>query len=451
MSLSSVLVIGGGGREHAIARSLKASPQVGALFCAPGNAGMARFATLVDLDLNDFDLVAKFIEQNKIHLIVIGPEAPLVAGLSDALRIKGHLVVGASQKAAQLEGSKIFAKEFMIKYGIPTADYRMFENSAEAKAFAQSAQGKKFRVLKADGLAAGKGVVVAKSIDEMVEAIEEILDGNKFGKAGNKILIEETLKGPEVSLMAMTDGKTILPFPSSQDHKRVFDGDQGPNTGGMGAYAPTPFYDESTRVLVDKYVIQNFLRGLAIEKLDFRGIIYFGLMLTKQGPKVLEFNVRLGDPEAQVVLPLIKSDMYEAFVALAEGSLEKVRLERHNGSACTVVMASGGYPGEFKKGFPIDGLETVEKENSVFVFHSGTKHLGNRIVTNGGRVLTVTGLGKTLDSAVVRAYQGVKKISFNKVHFRNDIAGKALKNKKISKRIRHMKVRHQRATAASHR
>ncbi|MCG3206041.1 MAG: Phosphoribosylamine--glycine ligase [Elusimicrobia bacterium] len=447
--LNSVLVIGGGGREHAIARSLKSSPKVGEVYCLPGNAGMASFAQIVDIDWKDFERVIRFVEEKKIVLTVIGPEAPLVAGLSDALRIKGHMVVGASQNAAQLEGSKIFAKEFMTKFGIPTADYRTFDNAAQAKMFVESRQGRKYRVLKADGLAAGKGVIVAQSTEELSRAITEIMEQKRFGDAGKKILIEEALKGPEVSLMALTDGKTLLPFPSSQDHKRVFDGDHGPNTGGMGAYAPTPFYDETIRVLVDKDIIQNFLRGLSVEKMDFRGIIYFGLMLTKQGPKVLEFNVRFGDPEAEVILPLIKSDMFEVFQAVAQGKLENVRLERWDCFACTVVMASGGYPGQFQTGLPIQGLNDMPKDDHVTVYHCGTKKEGDQILTNGGRVLSVTGVGKTLDSAVVRAYQGVKRITFDRVHFRKDIAGKVLKNKSISRRIKNMRCRAQTPLAAS--
>ncbi len=442
MSLESVLVIGGGGREHAIVRALKASSRVAHIYCAPGNAGIAKQATNVNLNVSDVFAVLDFINEKKIKLTVIGPEAPLVAGLSDELRKRNHLVVGASQKAAQLEGSKIFAKEFMIKYGIPTADYRMFEHADQAKAFVQSPAGKKFRVLKADGLAAGKGVVVAQTSEELLQAISEIMEQKKFGTAGEKILIEETLRGPEVSVIALTDGKTMLPFPASQDHKRAFDNDRGPNTGGMGAYAPTPFYDDHTRMSVDKHIVQNFLRGLASEELDFRGIIYFGIMLTKQGPKVLEFNCRLGDPEAEVVLPLVKSDMYEVFLAVAQGTLANVRLEQRSGAACTVVMASGGYPEKFDAGQSIHGLERVENKNSVFVYHAGTKQSGHDIVTSGGRVLTVTGIGKTLESAVVRAYQGVKMISFKNAHFRNDIAGKVLKNKRISSRIKNMKARH---------
>ncbi len=438
----NVLVIGSGGREHAFVRAMRLSPSVASVFCAPGNAGMASVGSVVPLDVNDHAAVIRFIEENKVALTVIGPEAPLVAGLSDALRAKGFLVLGASQKAAQLEGSKIHAKNFMAKYGLPTADFRVFDSAAAAKRFAESPEGKKFRVMKADGLAAGKGVVVAETQEELVTAIEEAMEQKRFGSAGERILLEETLSGPEVSIMALTDGRTVLPFPASQDHKRALDDDRGPNTGGMGAYAPTPFYDDHTRIQVERDVIQNFVRGVQAEGLDYRGIIYFGLMLTETGPKVLEFNVRLGDPEAEVVLPLAKSDLYQLFKAVAEGRLSDQKLELHKGYACTVVMASGGYPGPFETGYPVMGLELAERDGRVIVFHAGTKTKDDEVLTTGGRVLTVTGLGKSLELAVVRAYQGVKRISFQKAHFRSDIAGKALANRRIFRRIQRMKGRH---------
>lgn len=449
MEKKTVLIIGGGAREHALAWSLRLSPHVGDLFAVPGNAGIGQIGTQINLDINDHSAVLRFLDEKKIALTVIGPEAPLVAGLADVLRAKGHLVVGAGTSAAQLEGSKIFAKSFMSKYGIPTADYRTFDDAAEAKAFAKSQEGRNYRVLKADGLAAGKGVILASTTDEMCAAISDTMEQKRFGAAGDKILLEETLKGPEVTLMALTDGKTVLPFPSCQDHKRIYDGDKGPNTGGMGAYAPTPFYDDLIRVKVEKEIIQNFVRGLNSEGMDYRGIIYFGLMITKTGPKVLEFNVRFGDPEAAVVLPLIKSDMFEVFTAVANGELSKVNLQIKPSFACTVVMASGGYPGTFQTGLPISGLERIGRDGNVIVYHAGTKSASQGIITSGGRVLTVTGVGKTLESAVVRAYQGVKKISFSDAHFRNDIAAKALKNKKISTRIKQMKIRHRKETATS--
>ena len=442
MSKDKVLVIGSGGREHAIARALTQSLSVGQIFCAPGNGGMMNVGEITNLKVTDHKAVLAFIKEKGIKLTVIGPEAPLVDGLADDLRAAGHLVVGASQGAAQLEGSKIFAKNFMAKYGIPSAEFKTFDNFQAAKTFATSSEGKNFKILKADGLAAGKGVYVTDTTEELLAALKEVMKQKKFGAAGEKIVLEEKLEGPEISIIALTDGKTLLPFPSSQDHKRAYDGDKGPNTGGMGAYAPTPFYDDLTRMNVDKHIVQNFLHGLAGDQLDFRGIIYFGLMLTKQGPKVLEFNVRFGDPEAQTILPLVESDLYEAFTGVAKGELSKISLQIRQASACTVVLASKGYPGEYETGHPISGLDEVERKGEVYLCHAGTKKDGDKILTGGGRVLNVTGVGKTLDIAVVRAYQGVKKISFKNSFFRNDIAGKVLKNKNISNRIKRMKIRY---------
>lgn len=449
MKEHSVLVIGSGGREHALVHSLAQSQDIKTIYCAPGNAGIGRHAQLVDLNIQDQAAVLRFVREKNIQLTVIGPEAPLVAGLSDALRKEGHLVVGAGQKAALLEGSKIFAKTFMSKYNIPTARFRVFDKADQAKAFAASKEGQRYLVVKADGLAAGKGVVVGSSPNDVLDAIDEFLTQKKFGRAGERIVLEEALEGPEVSVIALTDGKTVLPLPASQDHKRAFDNDEGPNTGGMGAYAPTPFYDDPTRIKVNKHIVENFLRGIQSEGMDFRGIVYFGLMLTASGPKVLEFNVRFGDPEAQVVLPLIESDLFHVFTSVAKGELSHVGLKIKPLAACTVVMASKGYPGSYETGLPINGLETVEKEGRVIVFHAGTKKDGHKFLTNGGRVLSVTGLGKTLDSAVVRAYQGVKKISFPEAHFRNDIGTQALRDKRIGQRIKRMKRRYVQSAAFS--
>jgi len=442
MAKVNVLMIGSGGREHAIVHSLVQSPRVATLYAAPGNAGMSKIAQVVPMDVSNHADVLRFIRDNKIELTVIGPEAPLVAGLSDALRAQGHLVVGASQAAAQLEGSKIFAKNFMAKHNIPTARFHVFDNAKKARDFVLSPEGRRPWVLKADGLAAGKGVIVAKDQNELLLGIKEIMEEQKYGAAGRKVVLEERLSGPEVSLMAFTDGKTILPLPASQDHKRVFNGDKGPNTGGMGAYAPTPFYTQAVKTRTQKEVVERFLQGLQKEKLSFRGIIYFGLMLTQEGPRVLEFNVRLGDPETQAVLPLIASDLYETFRAVARGELGKSRLTLKSGASCTVVMASHGYPGSFHTGFPIAGLAEAEKEGQAVVFHAGTKKTGDVFVTAGGRVLAVTGFGRSLGTAVVRAYQGVKKISFEKAHFRTDIAARALKDPSVSEKLKRMKLRH---------
>ncbi len=440
MSKETVLVIGAGGREHAIVEALSRSEKVGKIYALPGSDGMGQLAERVNLNPADHAAVRAFIKEKDVKLTVIGPEAPLVAGLSDEIRADGRLCVGASKAAAQLEGSKLFAKNFMVKYGIPTAKFKEFTNADDAKKFARSTEGRSFRVLKADGLAAGKGVFVTHSTDDLIRAIDTVMVQKKFGDAGARIIIEETLKGPEVSVMALTDGGTVLPFPASQDHKRVNNNDKGPNTGGMGAYAPTPIYDDRTRMQVNADVIENFVRGLRAEKLDFRGIIYFGLMLTPTGAKVLEFNCRLGDPETQAVLPLIDSDMYDCFLAVAEGKLSRVRLERKNMSACTVVLASGGYPGAFQSNLPILGLEDADKEG-VLVFHAGTKKEGEKFVTTGGRVMNVTGLGPTLECAVVKAYQVVKKIYFKHMHYRTDIAAQALKDKTIQVKIGRMKTR----------
>lgn len=450
MKKAAVLVIGSGGREHAIVRSLSISPSVEKIYAAPGNPGIGLLAELVPVDVNNHADILRFVKEKEIALTVIGPEGPLVAGLSDALRAQNHLVVGASRAAAQLEGSKLFAKEFMFKYGIPTANYRMFTDAEAAKRFVRSAEGANYRVIKADGLAAGKGVFVTKTAEDAVRAIHAIMEEKKFGGAGDKIIIEEKMIGAEVSVMAFTDGQTVLPLPASQDHKRLQDQDRGPNTGGMGAYAPTPLYDESVRHKADRDVIENFVRGLKAERLDFRGIIYFGLMLTSDGPKVLEFNVRLGDPETQVVLPLIQSDVYEVFYAIAEGKLKSIRLERKNEAACTVVLASGGYPGSFQSGLPITGLDDAEKKEGVLVFHAGTKQAGQGFVTAGGRVLNVTGFGPTIEAAVVKAYQGVKRIYFKYMHFRTDIAYQALPDKSLCQKIGRMKNRQIKEVVATH-
>lgn len=438
----NVLIIGSGGREHAIASAISHSSFVGTIYCAPGNPGMANVATVVPLNINNQSEVLQFINDKKIKLTIIGPEAPLVAGLSDYLRAEGKLVVGASKKAAQLEGSKVFAKEFMFKHGIPTANYKLFNNLDECNKFIQSKESDNYKVLKVDGLAAGKGVFVTSTKSELLDAVKLVMEEKKFGSAGDKIILEETLEGPEVSIIALTDGKTILPFPASQDHKRVSDNDEGPNTGGMGAYAPTPYLNDNLRMTINKNIFENFLKGLSVEKLDFRGIIYFGLMLTPQGPKVLEFNVRFGDPETQAILPLIESDLYQAFLSVSNGTLASASLQTKPGFACTVVMTSGGYPGDFETGFPIYGLSDVERKNKSLLFHAGTKRVDREFVTAGGRVLNVTGIGKSLDQAVVRAYQGVKKISFKNAHYRQDIAAKSLKNKNILNRIKKMKQRH---------
>lgn len=443
MTPKNIFIIGGGGREHVIAWSLSKSPKAGKIFCAPGNGGMSLIGSTTGIDLSNHGAVARFAKDNKVELVVIGPEAPLVDGLSDSLRKEGLVVLGAGQAAAQLEGSKIFAKNFMNRYGIPTANFRTFKSPEDASRFARSPEGKAYRILKADGLAAGKGVFVCEDQSAVLQAIQTVMVEKKFGGAGDKILLEEKLTGPEISVIALTDGRTIFPFTASQDHKRAYDGDLGPNTGGMGAYAPTPFYDETARIQIEKTIIEHFLNGIQSEKLDYRGFIYFGLMLTPQGPKVLEFNVRLGDPEAQVVLPLIESDLYDLFTAAANGELESAQVAHRKEFACTVVLASGGYPGAYQKGYEIFGLNEAAKKPGVVVFHAGTQKTENGgFVSTGGRVLNVTGTGNSLDQAVVRAYQAVKKIHFKDCFFRNDIGARALENKNLTQRIKRMKKRY---------
>ncbi|MBK6879632.1 MAG: phosphoribosylamine--glycine ligase [Elusimicrobia bacterium] len=422
-----VLVLGGGGREHALAWALRRSAAVSEVYCAPGNAGIEGAATCLPLSPNKPAEILRFLNEKEIGLTVIGPEAPLVDGLADALRAGGRLVFGPNAAAARLEGSKILAKEFMRAHGLPTADFRVFVNAGDALSFVRSAEWKDtFRVVKADGLAAGKGVVVAQDRAEVLAAVESMMVDRAHGAAGERILIEELLTGEELSVMALTDGKTLLPLLPTQDHKRVFDNDQGPNTGGMGAYGPVPQVGADLWRSIEKEVFDRFLAGIAAEALDYRGVIYFGLMLTPDGPRVLEFNVRFGDPETQVILPMGKGDWLPLFLATAEGNLAGKKFKAHPGAAVTVVLASGGYPGKFEKGKVISGLDDVENDN-VTVFHAGTaRDARGRVVTAGGRVLTVTARGADLTAARQATYAAVGKIKFDGAHFRTDIGARAL-------------------------
>lgn len=423
-----VLVLGSGGREHALVWALRRSAAVSEVYCAPGNAGIEAAATCVPLAFNKPAEILRFLKDKEIGLTVIGPEAPLVEGLADALRAGGRLVFGPNAAAAELEGSKIFAKEFMRTHGLPTADFRVFVNAQDALAYVRSPEWKDtFRVVKADGLAAGKGVVVAKDRAEVLAAVESMMVARVHGAAGERILIEEILTGEELSVMALTDGKTLLPLLPTQDHKRVFDNDRGPNTGGMGAYGPVPQVGADLWRSIEKEVFDRFLAGLAAEALDYRGVIYFGLMLTPAGPRVLEFNVRFGDPETQVILPMGKGDWLPLFLATAEGGLAGKKFKAHSGAGVTVVLSSGGYPGTFEKGKPIDGLEDVEGDDDVIVFHAGTtRDARGRVVTAGGRVLAVTARGADLAAAREKAYAAVSKIKFDGAHFRSDIGARAL-------------------------
>lgn len=421
-----VCVIGSGGREHALARRLYDSPSVTAVYAVPGSAAMAEVATCENLDWADTPALLSFLKANGVDLVVIGPEAPLVAGLGDTLRDAGYAVFGPSKAAARLEGSKVFAKEIMKKYNIPTAAYGVFSDVAEAKKFIAEVGAP--IVIKADGLAAGKGVVVAMTLDEANAAVDDMLAGNRFGDAGHIVVIEEFMAGEEASLLAFVDGNTIVPMMAVQDHKRIFDGDKGPNTGGMGTYAPAPVMtDALTKEAYDKILVP-MVQAMNAEGTPYTGCLYAGLMITDQGPKVVEFNARFGDPETQVLMPLLKSDLGTIMMACAKGELTPDLVQWHDGSAACVILASAGYPESSHKGDVISG--DLGHTESVYVFHSGTAYKDDAYVTAGGRVLGVVGKGKDLQSALDTAYDRVKAISFDGMQFRKDIGQKAFKHLK---------------------
>ena len=418
-----ILLIGSGGREHAICRTLAKSKLAGKIYCAPGNPGMAQIAECVNVP-SDNDSLANFAVEKKVGLVVIGPEAPLCQGVADAVRAKGIPVFGPSGAAARLEGSKDFSKAFMMKYHIPTAAYASFSDAESAKAYVRKeyAAGRGV-VVKADGLAAGKGVIVAFNEQEALAGVDECFSG-AFGKAGYRVVIEELLIGEEASILALTDGKTIIPLVSSQDHKRLLDNDCGPNTGGMGAYSPAPVVTDELLAQVRKEVLENFLRGIQTEKLDYRGIIYAGIMVTANGPKVLEFNVRFGDPETQAVLTRYDGDLVDTLLKTANKELDKAQLVWSKDPAVCIVLASGGYPGTLQKGFEITGIEEAEKEGAI-VYHAGTAVKDGKLVNSGGRVLGVTARGKDIREAVDKAYAAVKKIRWEGMQYRKDIAKRA--------------------------
>jgi phosphoribosylamine--glycine ligase len=428
-----LLVIGSGGREHALVWKLAQSPHVTQLWCAPGNAGIAqeRLAKsgtpveCVNIGTEDLQKLLAFALEKKIGLTVVGPDNPLALGIVDLFQKNGLRIWGPNQKAAQFESSKVFSQRFMEKYGIPTAKAGTFADAGEAKKFAASLGGK--CAVKADGLALGKGVLICNNVVEASKAIDEILVSKTFGTAGARIVIQEFLEGMEISLHALCDGKTAKLFPTSQDHKRALGGDRGLNTGGMGTYCPTPFLSETELAETGRKILEPFMRGCAEEKIAFCGILYPGIMLTKTGPKVLEFNARFGDPETQVYLTRLENDLVELLDASVSGTLSRVEMKWRPMASVCVVMASGGYPGSYAKGKPIFGLAEAAKLPNVKVFHAGTAINGNEIVTNGGRVLGVTALGKDLKSAQTTAYAAVEKICFEGVQFRRDIAAKALR------------------------
>ena len=418
-----VLVVGGGGREHALVWKLSQSPRVKKIYCAPGNAGIAGLAECVNIQADNIPAIVDLVRQYKFDLTVVGPEAPLVAGLVDRLEAEGYPVFGPRQRAAELEGSKVLAKEVMRKYNIPTAAYEVFEDAAEARSYIRKTGVP--CVIKADGLAAGKGVIVAEDEQVALDAIDFIMRDRAFGAAGTRIVIEECLQGEEVSLLAFTDGEQVVPMIPAQDHKRVFDDDMGLNTGGMGAYSPAPILNDAQKQEVMAKVMLPTVRGMAQEDRPYKGILYAGLMMTNKGPKVLEYNARFGDPEAQPILMMLDSDLDDVIGAILAGELNKVNLRWSDGASVCVVLASGGYPGDYAKGIEITGLAAMPE--NVMAFHSGTALHNGRVVTAGGRVLGITAKAGSIPEAIDLAYQGVSRIHFEGIHFRRDIGQKALK------------------------
>ncbi|MDW2796879.1 phosphoribosylamine--glycine ligase [Clostridium boliviensis] len=419
-----VLIIGGGGREHAIAWKAVQSPKVHKLYCAPGNAGIAEIAECVDIGVMEFDRQVEFARSKGIDLVIVGPDDPLVAGAADAFLKAGMRVFGPEKKAACLEGSKSFSKDLMKKYNIPTAAYETFDQASAALTYLETA--KMPVVLKADGLALGKGVLICNTLEEAKDGVRTLMLDKQFGSAGDRIVVEEFMVGREVSVLAFVDGKNIKIMTSAQDHKRAKDGDKGLNTGGMGTFSPSPFYTEEIDAFCRKYIYQATVNAMKSENREFKGIIFFGLMLTKEGPKVLEYNARFGDPETQVVLPRMKNDIIEVFEACIDGTLDKIDLQFEDNAAVCVVLASAGYPEHYEKGFPIKGLEHFKDQAGYYVFHAGSRSGEDGMpVTNGGRVLGVTALGRDLKEARANAYEATNWVDFENKYMRHDI-GKAI-------------------------
>ena len=420
-----VLIIGGGGREHAIAVSMKKSRRVDKLYCVPGNAGIAEIAECEpSIGVMEFDKIVAYAKEKQVDLVFVAPDDPLVGGLVDVLKEAGFRVFGPDKKAAILEGSKAFSKDLMKKYNIPTAAYETFDNPEKALAYLETAEMP--IVLKADGLALGKGVLICNTLEEARAGVKEIMLDKHFGSAGNRMVIEEFMTGREVSVLSFVDGKTIKPMTSAQDHKRAKDGDEGLNTGGMGNFSPSPFYTEEVDEFCKKYIYQATVDAMAKEGREFKGVIFFGLMLTPKGPRVLEYNARFGDPEAQVVLCRMENDIMDVVDACIDGTLDKVDLKFEDNAAVCVVLASDGYPVSYKKGFPITGLENFKGKDDYYCFHAGTKFdAEGRVVTNGGRVLGITAKGKDLKEARKKAYEATEWVSFENKYMRHDI-GKAI-------------------------
>ena len=418
-----VLIVGSGGREHAIAGSVAKSPKVDKIFCAPGNAGIGLIAECVPIGAMEFDKIVAFAKEKAIDLTIVAMDDPLVGGLVDELENAGLRAFGPRKNAAILEGSKAFSKDLMKKYNIPTAAYETFDNAEDAIKYLETADMP--IVLKADGLALGKGVLICNTLEEAKDGVKTIMMDKKFGTAGNRIVVEEFMTGREVSVLSYVDGKTIKTMTSAQDHKRALDGDNGLNTGGMGTFSPSPFYTEEVNEFCKKYVYQATVDAMAAEGREFKGIIFFGLMLTSKGPRVLEYNARFGDPEAQVVLPRMKNDIIEVMEACIDGTLDKVDLQFEDNAAVCVILASDGYPVKYDKGFEIKGLENFDEKEGYYCFHAGTKLENGKIVTNGGRVLGITAKGADLKEARANAYAATEWVDFENKYMRHDI-GKAI-------------------------
>jgi len=426
-----ILVIGSGGREHALVWKIKQSGLTAKIFCAPGNAGTAMLAENVGIKADDIQELLLFAEKEKIGLTVVGPEAPITSGIADIFEKRGLKIFAPSKQAGMLEGSKIYAKNIMKKYGIPTAGFEVFDNADRAKEYIRK-KGAPL-VVKADGLAAGKGVTVCASIDEALAAVDEAMVEKSFGAAGDRILIEEMLSGEEASILAISDGKNKIILDSSQDHKRIFDADKGPNTGGMGAYSPAPVITPALLKRIEKEVVNPLIKGMAKEGSPYKGIIYAGIMVTADGPKVLEFNARFGDPETQVILPRMNSDLVRLMLAAIDGNLSAEHIEWDKRPCLSVVLVSGGYPGNYQKGKDISGLEKISAMDGVTVFHAGTTAGGDKILTSGGRVLNVTALGKDIREAAAKAYEACRLINFEGMHYRRDIGYRAMAKTGASK------------------
>ncbi len=418
-----ILMVGSGGREHALIMKLLESPKVEKIYCAPGNGGISAYAECFDVDACDIEGMLNLAKRLAVDLVFVAPDDPLALGMVDAFEEAGFKTFGPNKVAAQIEASKIFSKNFMKKHNIPTAEYEVFEDYSLAEKYIENYD--KFPVvLKADGLALGKGVLICQDKNEAIEGLKTLMVDRKMGKAGDKIVVEEFLTGPEVSVLAFTDGKTVCPMVSSKDHKRALDNDKGLNTGGMGTIAPNPYYSKEMHEKCFNDIFMPTVDGMRKDGRPFKGCLYFGLMLTKYGPKVIEYNARFGDPEAQVVLPMLKTPLIDLVLAVIDENLEKIKLENYDGAAACVMIASGGYPVEYKKGYEISGLDDkgqLKDSEDIFIYHSGTKKENGKYLTNGGRVLGVVSKAKDLNTALDKVYKAIENISFDKMHYRKDI------------------------------